>query len=596
MQAVAASPDGTRLYIGGDFTSANGVNRYRLAAYNTATGALITTFAPVLNGGVRAIVATNTTVYVGGAFTTADGNARSKLAAFSATNGALLSWDPSANDGVTAMVMAPDQSKIIVGGVFTTLNGTNEYGMGAVDPTTGAILPWAANATVKDAGANAAIDTLTTDGTNIYGGGYVFGSGGNLEGVFAADPSTGAIKWIEDCHGDTYATYSDGNAMYEVGHPHYCDDVPNGFPQNNPWVLHRSQAFSTAVAGTLSHNTKVRTLTSAARRARTARLVPDADARHVHGPDAGGLDRHRQRTVRRRGRRVPDGQRRRPARSGALRGPGDRPEQDGSAGHRQQASCRRSRRITSGTARVAFQANWDQDDTALTYKVVRDSNTAHPVFTTTVNSTFFNRPMLGFTDTGLVVGQSYKYRLYVTDPLGNQVAGDTVTFTSDRQHGQPLRDRRSSTTRLTRTGDWARHPEQRPTTGPATPMAPSAPAQPVAQLERSSVTATPRRRSTARQRAIVSHPYSQIAPNSFSIEGWFKTTGTSGGRILGFGDTQAGTSGVEDRTVYINRNGQLSFGVISGSTVTGTKTTITSPVPSTTASGTTSSPASEAAA
>ena len=78
----------------------------------------------------RAIVATNTTVYVGGAFTTAAGNARSKLAAFSATNGALLSWDPSANDGVMAMVMAPDQSKIIVGGVFTTLGGTNEYGMG----------------------------------------------------------------------------------------------------------------------------------------------------------------------------------------------------------------------------------------------------------------------------------------------------------------------------------------------------------------------------------------------------------------------------------------------------------------------------------
>ena len=50
------------------------MNRYRIAAYSTATGALITTFTPVLNGGVRAIVATNTTVYVGGAFTTANGN------------------------------------------------------------------------------------------------------------------------------------------------------------------------------------------------------------------------------------------------------------------------------------------------------------------------------------------------------------------------------------------------------------------------------------------------------------------------------------------------------------------------------------------
>ena len=80
--AVTASPDGTRIYIGGDFTTSSGVNRYRLAAYNATTGALITTFAPVLNGGVRAIVATNTTVYVGGVFTAANGNNRSKLAAF----------------------------------------------------------------------------------------------------------------------------------------------------------------------------------------------------------------------------------------------------------------------------------------------------------------------------------------------------------------------------------------------------------------------------------------------------------------------------------------------------------------------------------
>src|SRR5437868_4233162 len=223
VEAVTASPDGSRVYVGGDFTTANGSNRYRLAAYSTATGALIGTFVPVLNGGVRAIVATSTTVYVGGAFTTANGNARSKLAAFSATDGSLLSWAPSADDGIDAMVMAPDQSKIIVGGAFANLNGVSEYGMGALDPISGANLPWAANAVIKDAGANAAIDTLTTDGTNIYGGGFVFGAGGNLEGVFAADPSTGAIRWIEDCHGDTYSAYSDGNALYEVGHQHYCD-------------------------------------------------------------------------------------------------------------------------------------------------------------------------------------------------------------------------------------------------------------------------------------------------------------------------------------------------------------------------------------
>jgi len=573
VEAVAASPDGTRIYIGGDFTTASGVNRYRLAAYNAATGALITTFAPVLNGGVRAIVATNTTVYVGGAFTTAGGNARSKLAAFSATDGSLLSWAPSANDGVYAMVMAPDQSKIIVGGAFTTLNGTSEYGMGAIDPVTGANLPWAATTTVQDAGANAAIDTLSTDGTNIYGGGYVYGSGGNLEGVFAADPSSGAIKWIEDCHGDTYSTYSDGNAMYEVGHQHYCDDVPAAFPQTNPWTIHHSQAFSTAVAGTLLHNTQSAyadfggtpapeqldwypTMTDGTYTGQTQAawnvtgngqyVVEGGEFPTVNGVGQQGLARFAVRAI-------------------ASNKMG--PQVTGNKFVPTITS------ITSGTARVAFQANWDQDNTALTYKVVRDSNTAHPVFTTTVNSTFFNRPMLGFTDTGLVVGQSYKYRLYVTDPLGNQVAGDTVTFTPTANTVSPyaqavINDGPNTYWRLgeasgTTAYDWAGYSDGTVGAGVTRGAA--------GAITGDSNTATT---LTGAATSIVSHPLSQTAPNSFALEGWFQTTGT--GRIIGFGDTQTGTSGNADRTVYINKNGQLAFGVVSGSTVTGTKTTITS--------------------
>jgi PKD repeat protein len=575
VEAVVASPDGSRVYVGGDFTTADGSNRWRLAAYNTSTGVLIGTFAPVLNGGVRAIVATNSTVYVGGAFTVADGVARSKLAAFSATDGSLLSWAPSANDGVLAMVMAPDQSKIIVGGPFTTLNGVSEYGMGALDPTTGANLPWAANAIVKDAGANAAIDTLTTDGTNIYGGGYVFGAGGNLEGVFAADPSTGGVRWIEDCHGDTYATYSSGNVMYEVGHQHYCDDVPGGFPQTNPWVIHHSQAFSTAIAGTLLHNTQsaytdfggtaaptqldwyptmtTGTYTGQTQAAWTVTgnaqyVVEGGEFPTVNGVGQQGLVRF--------------------AVSGLA------PNKVGPAvtGGKFIPIITS---ITSGTARVAWQANWDEDNTALTYKVVRNSNTAAPVFTTTVNSTFFNRPMLGFTDTGLVIGTQYKYRIYVTDPLGNQVAGDTVLFTPTANTVSPyaqaiINDAPNTYWRLgeasgTTAYDWAGFSDGVVGAGVTRGAA-------GAIIGDANTATTFNGTSTS----IVSHPYSQTSPNSFSVEAWIKTTSTSGGRIIGFGDTQAGTSGDADRTVYMTNGGQLAFGVISSNVVTGTKTTVTS--------------------
>ena len=47
--AVAASPDGSRLYIGGDFTSVNGVQRWRVAALDPVSGSLIGSFAPRMN-------------------------------------------------------------------------------------------------------------------------------------------------------------------------------------------------------------------------------------------------------------------------------------------------------------------------------------------------------------------------------------------------------------------------------------------------------------------------------------------------------------------------------------------------------------------
>jgi hypothetical protein len=206
VKGLALSPDGSRLYVAGNFTQANGVNRYRLAAFSTATGQLISSFAPVLDFRSTSVIATDTTVYVAGAFSTANNQVRSRLAAFRASDGALLPWNPAADDTVNTMVMAPDQSKIIIGGVFKNVSGTPAYGMAAIDPVSGAVLPWAATNLIRNAGANAAITNLRTDGTKIYGSGYVFGSGGNLEGIFAADPSTGNITWVEDCHGDTYDT------------------------------------------------------------------------------------------------------------------------------------------------------------------------------------------------------------------------------------------------------------------------------------------------------------------------------------------------------------------------------------------------------
>jgi outer membrane protein assembly factor BamB len=64
--AVAASPDGSRVYVGGQFTHVNGGTRNQLVALDPATGAVIGEFAVNLAGPVKAIVATKDTVYVAG--------------------------------------------------------------------------------------------------------------------------------------------------------------------------------------------------------------------------------------------------------------------------------------------------------------------------------------------------------------------------------------------------------------------------------------------------------------------------------------------------------------------------------------------------
>ena len=115
------------------------------------------------------------------------------------------------------MVLTPDGTEVIVGGHFQLINSTAVVGLAALTATTGPTSRGPRATIVKDAGTDSAITSLTTDGTAIYGTGYKFhGNIGNLEGAFSASPNSGALNWVEDCHGDTYAAYSTGSVVYSV--------------------------------------------------------------------------------------------------------------------------------------------------------------------------------------------------------------------------------------------------------------------------------------------------------------------------------------------------------------------------------------------
>ena len=567
VRAVSVSPDGTKLFIGGDFTTVGGVTHNRIAEFNASTGALISAFTANLDGGVRALYATNDTVYAAGVFSMANQTPRARVAAFSAANGTLLPWNPSADAVVTALTMTPDKSRIVLGGSFQNLGSTPTYGLGAVDPINGTPMSWAATAQIQDAGANAGITALTSDNTAVYGTGYVFGAGGNLEGGFSTD-SSGNINWIEDCHGDTYGVYAGTGAVYTISHSHYCNNV-GAFPQTDPWTFHHSLAWTTQATGTLLHDQTGGAYHDWGGSPSPTQYnwYPDFTTGSVTGQNQAAW------AVTGNGSYVIEG--------------GEFPTVNGTAqqglvrfaipsisGHKQGAMVTGSKfvptivSLTPGTARIAFQANWDRDDEVLTYKVVRNSNTAAPVYTTTVTSQFFNRPNLGFTDTGLVAGTTYKYRLYVTDPDGNQVAGDTVSYTEPATNPQSqyakdvVADGATDYWRLSESsgstaydyasfndltlGSTVTHGATGAITGDAD----------TADNFDGSTTGL-----AATNNAIP-------GPNTFTEEAWFKTTSTSGGKILGFGNANTGTSSSYDRHIYMDGSGHLYFGVYNGNTTT----------------------------
>ena len=81
----------------------------------------------------------------------------------------------------------------------------------------------------------------------------------------------------------------------------------------------------------------------------------------------------------------------------------------------------------AGAVRVRWQANWDQDNENLTYEVRRNGAV---ISTVSQASTFWRRPGMTFTDTGLVPGRSYGYRIFARDAFGNEARSDTVSVTA----------------------------------------------------------------------------------------------------------------------------------------------------------------------
>ncbi|MDQ3944663.1 MAG: PQQ-like beta-propeller repeat protein [Actinomycetota bacterium] len=208
VRSLAVSPDGSMVYVAGDFQNVNAVPRNGLAALRSA-GAALEAWAPALsNVGSMAVAPDNSkvylggdslaatdpagnvlwnhagkvkslavgrsgaTVYAGGEFSSLGGQPRGRLAAVDTTSGAVdPSWMPSANDAVTAVTISEDGSKVYVGGNFTDLRGHPRNRLAAVDAATGTVEAWDPNA------RDGAIVALSVSGSQVYAGGTFKGLG-----------------------------------------------------------------------------------------------------------------------------------------------------------------------------------------------------------------------------------------------------------------------------------------------------------------------------------------------------------------------------------------------------------------------------------
>lgn len=562
VRTVAVSPDGTRLYVGGDFTTVSGVSRQRIAVFDVATGNLLP-FAPPIGHHVYAIVPhpSGSPVYVGGTFAAVGSSARGQLAAFDAATGALLDWAPMATGGaVRALAVSPDGTRVAVGGQFTALNGSNNpgFGLGMVGAVSGTNQPMAVNSLVRNGGNTAGITSLYSDGDDLFGSGFWFGGSGNFEGVFSAKWNGGTVNWLADCHGDTHSVYVMANAVYNAGHAHECGGLGvDAFQRTEPWSFYRGLAFSRAATGTLVRDPYGYFNFEGQPAPNLLNWFPNLDLGTFTGQFQGPFH------VTGNGQYVVMG--------GEFRNVNDTPQQGlvrfavpAIAPNKQHPRLflsgwlPRAVSVNPGEVRITWSGNWDRDNENFTYRVFRN-NDATRIATLSGRSQFYEMEQYGFTDTGLTPGSTVSYRVIAVDPFGNEAPSNWVSAVVSGGSPSPyattvLADRPLNSWRLGETSGLANDiasNDHLTINGTVTRGQPGAVPGDADQAIRFNGVSTQFGSTSA----------VRLGRHTFTVEAWFRTSSTAGGKIIGFGNRTTGNSSSYDRHLYVGNDGRVRFGV-----------------------------------
>ncbi|WP_326734372.1 LamG-like jellyroll fold domain-containing protein [Streptomyces sp. NBC_01022] len=545
VRALAVSPDKSTLYAGGYFNAVNGTAANGLVAINTATCTLRSGFAPNFGATVRALdVAANGTVYAGGDFRNVNGQTRRFFGAVTAA-GALTAWNPDADEPGRTLRVTPDGQSVLIGGDFFTVGGANSHALAVTAAGTGALSRAYPDNFIP---SSAVIKDIVTD--TVSQGWYVGGEGvggASFDGRLAMDLATFDQRWRDTCQGATQALRVYRGVLYAGSHVHDCSTM-GGFPNQVRKHLTAQSVDDPAMLGWLPDTNDgigepvgPRALTVSSRDGRDFLWV-GGEFTTVNGVAQQALTRF-----------------------------ADSPDTGAPSTPVVSLSAPRA-----GEVRVTWRASLDLDDSRLTYRVYRNGGST-PVHTATGSSLFFSRPQLTFTDTDVVAGRSYAYRITASDGTNTSAlsanASVTAAGSASPYAERVLADGADLYWRYDEAGGAFAADASDNADGGVYMNAPSYRSTP------SAVTGSTALSLNGTDEYVYSdrlHHYT--SPTPYSIETWFRTGTTRGGRIVGFGSNigtaQGHTSGISDKILYLTDNGRLAFGVQIGSS--SSRPTITS--------------------
>ena len=131
--------DGVSVYVGGEFTTVNGVAANHIAKLDAVTGAVDTGFHAGTTNFVSDLVIVGSKLYAVGEFGQMNGVSRQGAALLDKTTGALdPTFDPSTDGRVNTVAINPAGTKLYLAGIFQHIGSASRPWIVEVNPTTGA--------------------------------------------------------------------------------------------------------------------------------------------------------------------------------------------------------------------------------------------------------------------------------------------------------------------------------------------------------------------------------------------------------------------------------------------------------------------------